>query len=153
MLIKQNWGAIVDTVKGIWDAVVSVVKGAINELIGMINGFIQSINRIQINIPSVKVPFGPTLGGFSVGIPNIPQIPSLAGGAITNGPTLAVVGDNPGGRELITPLPRSGAGGVGVTINGPLVSVQGNLLGSDIPDVLEQGLAELERRGVVLRTA
>ena len=30
--------------------------------------------------------------------------PSLAKGGITNGPTLAMVGDNPGGREVVSPL-------------------------------------------------
>jgi phage-related protein len=33
-------------------------------------------------------------------------LPHLAKGGITNGPSLAVVGDNVGGREVISPLDR-----------------------------------------------
>ncbi|GFN35382.1 hypothetical protein [Tepidimicrobium xylanilyticum] len=32
------------------------------------------------------------------------SIPALAEGGITNGPTLAMIGDNPGGREVVSPL-------------------------------------------------
>ncbi|GMG96859.1 phage tail tape measure protein [Tepidimicrobium xylanilyticum] len=32
------------------------------------------------------------------------SIPALAEGGITNGPTLALIGDNPGGREVVSPL-------------------------------------------------
>jgi phage-related protein len=154
LLIKKNWGAIVGVVKGIWDNVIDVVKGAINHIIGLINKFINGVNKIQISFPGVSIPFAPDIPGFNIGLPRIPNIPTLAKGAITNGPALAVVGDNPGGRELIMPLPRGGGGGgLGVTINGPLVAVSGNLVGSDLADVMEQGLAELERRGVILRAA
>lgn len=38
-------------------------------------------------------------------IPNL-RIPRLARGGITTGPTLAMVGDNPGGQEVISPLDR-----------------------------------------------
>lgn len=37
-----------------------------------------------------------------------PTIPRLAGGGITTGPMLAVIGDNPGGREAVIPLDRAG---------------------------------------------
>jgi hypothetical protein len=33
-------------------------------------------------------------------IPHI-SIPKLAGGTVTNGPMLALIGDNPGGREVV----------------------------------------------------
>lgn len=41
---------------------------------------------------------GAALGGIAA------TIPALANGGITNGPTLAMVGDNPGGKEVISPL-------------------------------------------------
>ena len=41
--------------------------------------------------------------GGSIGF-NIPKIPELATGGITNGPMLAMIGDNPGGREVVSPL-------------------------------------------------
>ena len=36
----------------------------------------------------------------------MPKIPRFAQGGITSGPTLAMVGDNVGGREVIAPLDR-----------------------------------------------
>ncbi len=154
MLVKKHWGAMVDVVKDIWVKVKQMFKDGINDLIGLINRFIARFNAIRINIPGFSPGFGlPSFPGLNIGVPQIPNIPTLRHGGITDGPTLAVVGDNPGGRELIMPLPRGGGGGLGITINGPLVSVAGNLLGSDLPDVVEGALAELERRGVLLRTA
>jgi len=38
------------------------------------------------------------------GLAGLAAIPALAKGGITNGPMLAVVGDNPGGREVVSPL-------------------------------------------------
>lgn len=77
-----------------------------------INWVIDRWNGLEFSVPSVSV-FGQTLGGGTIGVPNIPR---LARGGITSGPTLAVVGDNPGGREAVIPLPAGGALG-GTTIN------------------------------------
>ena len=38
------------------------------------------------------------------GLAGLAAIPALAKGGITNGPTLALIGDNPGGREVVSPL-------------------------------------------------
>jgi hypothetical protein len=59
-------------------------------------------------------------------------IPALKDGGITLGPTLALIGDNPGGREAVIPLDRlrsmmddrSGAGGA--------LTVSGRLSGRDL---------------------
>ncbi len=46
----------------------------------------------------VTAPFAaPALGALAT-------IPALAKGGITNGPTLAMIGDNPGGKEVVSPL-------------------------------------------------
>jgi hypothetical protein len=47
------------------------------------------------------------------------EVPALAEGGITTGPTLALIGDNPGGREAVIPLNRMNefGGGNNVTIN------------------------------------
>lgn len=54
-------------------------------------------------------------------------IPALAEGGITTGPTLAMIGDNPSGREAVIPLEKMGQfmGGMG----GNNVRVTGNLIG------------------------
>jgi hypothetical protein len=67
-------------------------KATYNAAADGINGIISDINKIKI--PGV-------FEGAS-----IPKIPRLAQGGITSRPTLAVVGDNPGGQEAITPLDR-----------------------------------------------
>ena len=75
------------------------------------------------------------------------NIPGFAHGGIVNGPTLAVLGDNPSGREAVIPLPRSGGMPGGVTIVGPLVTAQ-TVMGGDLADIVLEGLAELKLRGV-----
>jgi hypothetical protein len=68
-------------------AVVNSVRAPLNDMIDALNG-------VKNAIPGIKH------------LPNIPHIPRLAEGGITNGPTLAMVGDNRGGREVISPLDR-----------------------------------------------
>jgi len=69
-------------------AVLNAIRAPINELIG-------GLNAVKNKIP-----------GVSGLVPNIPKIPAFAQGGITNGPMLAMVGDNVGGREVIAPLDR-----------------------------------------------
>ena len=58
--------------------------------------------------------FGPILAGATIasGLANIAKISAAAGGGdfITNGKTNLIVGDNPGGRELVSVRPLSGSG-------------------------------------------
>ena len=112
------------TILGIWDGMVSGIKGAINSVIGSINGFIRSINSIKIRVPGVDIPLVGRVGGFSVGMPNIPEIPSLAKGGIVNRPTLAMLGES--GPEAVIPLGRRG--GAGITVN---LTIMGDVLGMD----------------------
>jgi hypothetical protein len=112
------------TILGIWDGMVSGIKGAINSVIGTINGFIQRINSIQISVPGVDIPGVGRVGGFSVGMPTIPEIPSLAKGGIVNRPTLAMLGES--GPEAVVPLGRGR--GAGMTIN---LVINGDVNGFD----------------------
>ena len=128
------------------------IKAAINSVIGTINGFIQKINSIKISVPSVYIPpFGPTVGGFSIGMPQIPEIPTLARGGEIMRAGLAVVGER--GRELVS-LPRGaevspltgrgGTGSINVTVN-----VQGSVLGAELSDIVAEGVEEAQRRGTL----
>jgi len=116
--------SVKDRVLGIWDGMVSGIKGAINSVIGTINGFIQRINSIKITVPGVDIPGVGRVGGFSVGMPNIPEIPSLAKGGIVNRPTLAMLGES--GPEAVVPLGRGR--GAGMTIN---LVINGDVNGFD----------------------
>ena len=112
------------TILGIWDGLVIGIKDAVNTIIGSINLFIRGINAIKIRVPSVFIPpFGPTVGGFSIGMPQIPEIPTLAKGGIVTKPTLAMLGES--GPEAVVPL---GRGGAGMTVN---LVINGDINGMD----------------------
>jgi len=71
-------------------ALMDVAKNIVNSVIQTINNIITKINDI------VGTSFG--------------TIPMLAKGGITTGPTLAMIGDNPGGVERVQPLENGGFG-------------------------------------------
>lgn len=97
---KKAWQGVADVFKGIWDTLVATAKTPLNAIIAMINRVIGAMNSLNIDIPDWMPG---DLGGKSFGV-NIPKIPALAKGGITNGPTLAMIGDNIGGQEVVSPL-------------------------------------------------
>jgi len=104
-------GRIASAASGMWDGLKDAFRTAVNWIIDRWNGMSFGIPEIDTHIPGIG-----KVGGGSF---RVPQIPRLARGGITNGPMLAVIGDNPGGRERITPLPATGStfgGEGGVTI-------------------------------------
>ncbi len=86
------WGGLQGIVRGAWNGIVGWIEGGVNSAIGLINGIIRGINNV-----------GGMVGIHLNLIPSV-HIPRLATGGITAGPQLAMVGDNPGGREAIIPL-------------------------------------------------
>jgi hypothetical protein len=94
---------------GMFDGLKNAFRSAINWIIGKWNGLRFGIPAIDTHIPGIG-----KIGGSSFGVP---QIPYLAKGGITTGPTLAMIGDNPGGREAVVPLPSGGLGGDTYNIN------------------------------------
>jgi len=103
---------------------VTGIKGAINSVIGSINGFIRAVNSIKVSFPGKKLTGLPDIPAFSVGMPQIPEIPSLARGGIVTRPTLAMLGES--GPEAVVPLGRGR--GTGMTIN---LVINGDILGMD----------------------
>lgn len=103
---KEFQAGIASIVSNVWDGIVSTIKNSINSITGMINSFIDTFNAIKISIPSVDIPLVGKVGGFELGMPQIPKIPKLANGGITgvNNPFLAMVGDNKTQPEVIAPL-------------------------------------------------
>lgn len=102
---RKAWEGVKQIFKGIFDSLWGIVKVSLNLIIDGINWVIGGLNKLKITIPDwVKyVPGLSGLAGQSWGV-NIKDIPRLAEGGITNGPMLAMVGDNPGGREVVSPL-------------------------------------------------
>lgn len=99
---SSAWNAIKTVFSNVFGSLKNIAKTPINWIISAINTLIRGLNRFNIKIPGWVGKLAGVSGG-SFGF-NISQIPHLAKGGITNGEMLAVVGDNPGGREVVSPL-------------------------------------------------
>ena len=115
VLLYKNWDTVKEKAGQVWNAIAGVIRGPANSIIGYANGIISGyegmINFVggAINkIPSISLP--EWLGGGEFGIPkiptvNLPRIPLLAQGAITTGPTLAMIGEG-AEQEALLPLSK-----------------------------------------------
>jgi len=102
--ITGFFSGMAEKIDGIFKGVGESIKSAINGIAGVINRMIRAVNRIRIKVPSVNIPLVGQVGGFSIGMPNIPQIPRLADGGIIDSPTLAMIGEDARTRpEIVTP--------------------------------------------------
>ena len=89
---------------------VGALKAGINAIFGVYNSF---ASRFSFKVPKVV----PKIGGQTI---KLPRIPKLAEGGIVTGPTLAMIGDNPSGKEAVIPLEKAGQMGFGggdITVN------------------------------------
>jgi len=128
---KALMGGLWNGIKSAAGAVADIGKAIVNSVIDFLNRILPHHFHVGIN----KGPFH-----LNVSAPLFPNIPHVAMGGITTGPTLAVVGDNPGGREAIIPLPRGGG------LGGPVV-LEIRSGGSKMDDLL----VEIIRRSVRVR--
>lgn len=99
---RASWNAVKSIFSNVFNSLKGIVRTPLNWVISAINTMIRGLNRFKINVPGWVGKLAGISGG-SFGF-NISQIPRLAKGGITNGEMLAVVGDNPGGREVVSPL-------------------------------------------------
>jgi hypothetical protein len=93
--------AIADVGRRIWDPLADGFESAIDVIRGIWNAFARFWNSIQISVPAVDVPFLGRVGGFNVGLPDLPR---LAEGGIVSAPTLAIIGER--GPEAVVPLSK-----------------------------------------------
>ena len=96
---EKAWQGVSDIFGGVFNGLYSIVKVPLNLIISAINSVISGLNSLKIDIPD----WVPGVGGETWGV-TIPSIPKLAKGGITNGPMTALIGDNVGGREVVSPL-------------------------------------------------
>ena len=86
--IKQGVSDLVTGIKDFFkngfESLVGIIKQPINAVIGIINGAIDGINAIGFDIPD----WVPLIGGKKFAL-NIPEIPMLATGGFTTGPSIA----------------------------------------------------------------
>lgn len=80
--------------EGMTDGVVSAFKSVYNTVAGYINNVFEVWNAIVGSNPLTK--------GLKIDY----ELPKLAKGGITNGPMVAMIGDNPGGQEVVSPLDK-----------------------------------------------
>ena len=90
--LTNAWKFIVNTAKGAIRGLLQWAANAINGVINIINNVIRGINRVRA---ALRMSTFSTIGKVSV--------PAFAQGGFVTGPTLAVMGDNAGGREYAVP--------------------------------------------------
>ena len=98
--LSDGFEAAIDFIRGIW------------------NSFVGWWNSIEISVPSVDIPFVGKVGGFTIGLPDLPR---LASGGIVTSPTIALIGEK--GPEAVVPLdqmPPAGQTVIEVTVLGDL---------------------------------
>ncbi len=88
-----------------FEAAIGVVKSIWNTFVGW-------WNSIQISVPSIDIPGIGKVGGFSIGLPDLPR---LATGGIVNQPTLAIIGE--AGPEAVIPLNQMPAAQTNIEVN------------------------------------
>lgn len=98
---ERAWQGISKIFEGIFDGIKAIFNGVINSIITALNFMIDKVNNLNIDIPE----WIPGVGGKSIGF-SIPKIPKLATGAVIapNSPFLAMLGDQPSGVNIETPL-------------------------------------------------
>lgn len=121
LFISKHWDSIIGTIKGLpgrissaasgmWDGIKDAFRGAINWII-------RAWNNFSIGMPSISIPFGPDIPGFSINTPNISELANGTRGARggmtlvgERGPELV---DMPGGSKVTSnaALRRGGSGG------------------------------------------
>ena len=90
MAAEDPFAAMIESIKGLIAQLAQAA--ALSLILSLVTGGISNFGKI----------FG-GMTGF-----NFPGIPKAAKGGITTGPTLAMVGDNPSGKEAIIPLEKMG---------------------------------------------
>ena len=163
---EQAWQGVQDIFGGIFEALVDLVRTPVNAVIDLVNGLIGKVNGFSFQIP----PEVPIIGGQGFGGLNIPEIPHLAGGGMTTGPSLA----GEAGTEAVISFQRSarrenialwqqagrmlgvqerelksldgaGFGGGGDIIFSPQITIMGNADRNEVQAGLSMAMDEFER--------
>lgn len=96
--VKAIFEGVITFITGIFDTLGALFKTPINAVISLINKAISGINGLGLKIPD----WVPIIGGKNFSI-NIPQIPMLAKGGFTSGPSIA----GEAGTEAVISFQRS----------------------------------------------
>jgi len=153
--MAELWESIRRSASEKWTAIKNTIRDNINIAIDFVNKFIRAWNAISFNVP--KIDLGPlgSLGGGTIGLPRIGEIPRLQHGGIIPEEMLVRAGEH--GKEAIVPLTGEDARPFARAIASEFASLmpaagseqQPVYVGTLIAD--ERGLRELERRMRVIR--
>ena len=124
-------------------ALPEVIKGPVNAVVGIINTLIRMWNALEFEVPAFKAgPF--KTPSFTIGVPDIPELPTFAKGGVVAGPVgapqLAVVH----GGERITPAGQAAAGN---TYNFHFPNYVGTR--RELTGAILEALVGLERQGSI----
>lgn len=95
------WNNIKITAGEYWEGVKDVIKGAINGIVSIINRLINYWNNLSFKVPSIDVGEY-SFGGYTIGVPRIPNIPRLEEGGVITGDALYRAGEK-NKEELVLP--------------------------------------------------
>jgi hypothetical protein len=90
--LTKAWRFIIDTGKAALRGLLGFAVDIVNGVIKVINGLIDALNRVRSAV-----------GRSTLNKLGLLSVPKFAEGGFVTGPTLAMVGDNPGGREYVIP--------------------------------------------------
>lgn len=157
-IFAGNWGAawqnIVDIFGNIFGMIMNIAKAPINGVISIVNKAINAINSIGFDVPD----WVPLIGGKGFHI-NIPNIPLLAAGGFTNGPSIAgeagteaVISFDPAYRAQNLAYWAKAGRMLGADEDGTLFSLSGGSSGGDVnlggvtfaPNITVTGQADKE---------
>lgn len=156
--IRDKFNGIVDFVGGIpgrirnlvgkfGDAGAALIGSMVHGLsnpIGSVGPIAESVVNAIIGFLNDHLPHSISIdkGPLHFTVPLFPTIPRLAGGGITTGPTLALIGDNPGGREAVIPLDKFALASAGrsLTIENLRVEVPHGASNYDVGEYLVEKL-------------
>ena len=143
------WNGLGGIVRNVFNGVLDWIGSGINGAIDLINGMIGAVNNIGGGI------------GIHLGLIGHVSLPHLAAGTITNGPMVALVGDNPGGREVIAPYdsyidelryaagigqasnPAASRGGGPMSLDDRTITKLGQIIGRVVVDGINRGNTQL----------
>ena len=92
-------GRIASKASGMWHGITDAFRSAINDIIRGWNSLHFSISIPKFHVKGTNM----DIGGKSLDF-GVPYVTPLARGGMSTGPTNAIIGDNPSGREAVLPL-------------------------------------------------
>lgn len=146
-LFSGVWSGIASFFSDTWDSMVGVAKGAVNIILEAINTIIRAWNGLDFTVPSVKIPGLGTVGGGTIGLPDLDQIPKLGTGGDLLSAGLVRINERTGPGEVVS-LPKGAQVRPHNKVDRGDTNVEVNLHGRTDADLGERDIIRAVRRAV-----